>query len=500
MRRHLLKAILIAPFVVMPLWLAATAFEILSRDKVTYRFIEDALDPISVTPTNVTWLEPDAPLDRPITPADASRVGLALTEAWQALAAAQASGDEDILKDRYTGIALERAMVSVEDALAYGGRISVLNQSAKPVFFHMDGSLMQLELRLLTARYVIGESGLPFHELTWDTSVVTLKNQLSGWRIFSLERRKAEPAGAGQAPWSPVKLLGVNYYPAETPWRAFWDGFDPEVVAADFDRVRNLGGNTIRVFLTYEEFADPAIAEASLGNLRKLLNLAHENGMHVIPTLFDLKPRFGPGSWATDVIYLENVVSVLVGSPAVSFIDLKNEADLDFAAHNESEIRAWLRTMVGVLREIAPKLSVSVGWSNAEAAQNLTDVLDLVSYHEFGPEGAIVSGFEQAKKAAGDLPVVITEIGASSYEVALGFPGSTQGQADLLRDRLSTLRTADGVLVWTLFDFPNVDSSVIGASPWRQRLQAAYGLFDADGVEKPSARAVRQAFTSMQEN
>lgn len=500
MRRHLFKAVLLSPFVFLPVWLAAMAFDHLSQNQVSYRFISDALDPITVTPANVSWQYPDAVLDREITPADADRVGLALTEAWQALAAAQAAGNTDILKDRFTGIALERAEASVADASEFGGRISVLNQSAKPLFYHKDGSLMQLELRMLTVRYVIGEDGLPFHQMTWDTGVATLKNQTSGWRIFSFERRNAEPAGQGRAHWNGSKLLGVNYYPLATPWRAFWDNFDAEVLAADFDRVRNLGGNTIRVFLTYEEFADPKIAKESLPQLAQLLDLAQSNGMQVIPTLFDLKPSFSPGSWAKDVIYLENVLSVLATSPAVSFVDLKNEADLDFIAHEESEIRAWLRSMVGVVRELAPDVPVSVGWSKSEAAVNLTDVLDVISYHEFGSHSEVASGYESVRAASGDLPIVVSEIGASSYELALGFPGSQQGQADLLRDRLAALETAEGILVWTLFDFPHVDSSVIGASPWRKRLQGAYGLFQTDGSEKPAARAVRQAFTSMKDS
>ena len=500
MRRHLLKAILLSPTVFLPLWLAAFAFDHLSRHQVTYRYISEALDPITVTPTNVAWEEPDAPLDREITPADTDRVGLALTEAWQALAASQASGNTDILKDRFTGIALQRAMTAADDATEHGGRISVLCQTAKPVFYHMDGSLMQLKVRMLTARYVIGQDGLPFHDMTWDTGIVTLKSQTSGWRVFSYERRRAEPAGIGSARWTPSKLLGVNYYPANTPWRAFWSGFDEDVVASDFNRVRNLGGNTIRVFLTYQEFADPTAASVSLPRLTRLLELADANEMQVIPTLFDLKPSFSPGSWAKDVIYLQNVLSVIADAPAVAFVDLKNEADLDFVAHEESEIRAWLRTMTGVIREIAPTVPVSVGWSKAEAAGNLIDVMDVISYHEFGSSKAVANGYNAVRSLPGNRPIVVSEIGTSSYELALGFPGSRQRQAELLNDRLAVLKDADGVLVWTLFDFPHVDSSVIGASPWRQRLQGSYGLFESDGQEKPAARAVRHAFTSMTGN
>lgn len=498
MRRHLLKAILLGPFLFLPVWLAATAFDHLSQREVTYRYIFDALDPISVTPTNVDWREADTALNRPVTPADKERVGLALTEAWQTLAAAQSSGRTDILTDRFTGVALQRALASTADSTENGGRISVLKQSVKPLFFHKDGSILQIELEMLTSRYVMGDEGLPFHQVTRDTGVAILMNQTSGWRIFSYERRSANPVGKGRVNWDGPKLYGVNYYPVESPWRAFWENLDSETLATDFDRVRNLGGNTIRVFLTYQEFADPEVAEANLAKLQELLTMAEDKGVWVIPTLFDLKQRYSPGSWATDYLYLQNVLSVLDESDSVAFVDLKNEADLDFVAHDESEIRAWLRTMIAAIRELSPNTAITVGWSTPEAAGNLTDVLDVVTYHEFGGRSASEAGLRRARSVAEGLPVIVTEVGTSSFELAMGFPGSESGQAKLLRDRLNALEPAEGVLVWTLYDFPEVDSSVIGASPWRRKLQSAYGLFKSDGFEKPAARAVRQAFTSLQ--
>lgn len=497
MIRAFLKILLILPLVAFPVWLAATAFESLSERETTYRFIFEALDPLSVAEDNVIWIDPEVPLARPLTPADKQRAGQTLAAAWQALAAAQSSGRTDILSDGFTGVALERAQVSVRDATEHGGRMAVLQQSAKPVFFHKDGSILQIELSTVTARYLIGPDGLMHHQLTKDVSIATMIQQTAGWRIFSFERRSEELLTPEKTAWNGPKLYGVNYYPSDSPWRKFWEDFDVETVSRDLDHIKNLGGNVVRIFLSFEDFLDPEKAPTNLEHLRSLLQLAESKNLWVIPTLFDLKPSFSPGTWSRDTDYLEAVLPILSDSSRIAFIDVKNEADLDFKAHDEAEIRAWLRTMVTMIRTNATGLPISIGWSSSESAGVLTDLLDVVSYHEFGSGRDTQAGLRRARALANGLPVIVTEVGASSFNLALGLPGSETGQSTTLRDRMKQLESSDGILVWTLHDFDEVDASVIGLSPWRRKLQSAYGLYRTDGSEKPSARAVRQAFTTL---
>ena len=497
MIRALIKLGLIVPLVALPVWLAAIAYGSLSKRETTYRFIADALDPLAVAQNNVTWLDAETTLARPLTPADKLRAGQTLTAAWQALAAAQSTGRTDILSDGFIGVALERAQASVTDATEFGGRMSVLKQSAQPVFFHKDGSILQLELVTTTARYVVGTDGLRYHQVSRDRGIATLIQQTTGWRILSYERRSEELLSPDKAPWEGPILYGVNYYPTDSPWRKFWQDFTVETVSSDLDRIKNLGGNVVRIFLSYDDFLDPDRAPDNLGRLSQLLELAEAKNLWVIPTLFDLKPSFGPGTWARDSDYLASVLPVLSLSKRIAFIDLKNEADLDFKAHDEAEVRAWLRTMVMVVREGAPGIPVSIGWSSSDSAGVLVDVLDVVSYHEFGGRSDARVGLRRARALANGLPVIVSEVGASAYTLAMGFPGSETKQSRTLRDRMKQLEGSDGILVWTLFDFDEVDASVIGLSPWRRNLQSAFGLYKADGTEKPAARAVRQAFTSL---
>lgn len=496
MRRLLLKAIVLCAFLVMPLWLAALAFDQLNRNQETYRYIADALDPLTLAQSNVDWQPATTPIARPLTLADETRVGLALTEAWQALAAAQVSGDTDILKDRFTGVARARAEQSTLDAQAFGGRISVLRQAARPVFYHKDGSMLQLELDMLVARYVRDAAGLVHHQISDDVATVTLFNHTTGWRIFSYEREASSEVTPTVQPAKLPDLRGVNYYPAASPWLDFWEQFDDQVIAADFDRVLNLNANAVRIFLPYQDFAVTDRQEASLEKLRVLLQIAQDKGIWVIPTLFDFKPSFGPGSWTNDIRYLDAVLPVLQQSDAVAFVDLKNEADLDYAAHGRGQIQAWLRSMVTASALIAPDLPMTIGWSSADHAGELTDVLGVISYHDFGSVGAVRANLTSAQTTAAGKPVIVTEIGASSFNMALGLPGSQGKQADILRKKISDLQGAGGVFVWTLYDFDHIDGGVVGGTPWRKWLQAEFGLFQSDGSEKDAARAVRQGFDS----
>lgn len=472
---------------------ATNAFEVAQDRQVTYRYISSALTPIPERDTLVNWEEPVKALVRPFTEADAKLIGQALVEAWQVLAVSQESGTADILADRFTGVAAKRAEQSVSDATLFGGRMIVLQQTARPVFFHKDGSLFQAEVEMLVTRYLSKNGNdLDAYTISREKGIATLMNESNGWRLFSYERRSASDINSEKVAWS-GSLQGLNYYPAETPWRDFWPRFDPALVSADFSLVKGLGANSVRVFLTRDAFIGKS-AEAAEKNLISLLKIAKAKGLSVVPTLFDLKQDFSLGTWADDARYLERVLPILSKSPAVSFIDLKNESDLDFKYHGRAKIMAWLKTVIGMSRLYASEKSLTIGWSTSDFAPLLADELDVITYHDYAPIGETNGRLAAVKDQIGDAPVLITEIGDSTFEVTLGYPGSEGQQAERLANRLDALNSADGVFVWTLYDFPKVDATVVGGSPWVKRLQSAFGILRADGSEKPAALTLRNKF------
>jgi hypothetical protein len=155
-------------------------------------------------------------------------------------------------------------------------------------------------------------------------------------------------------------------------------------------------------------------------------------------------------------------------------------------------------TMTAAIRQLAPDLPVTIGWSKAEVAPIMSDLLDLVTYHDYQPLDGSATRLADLRRKVGDKPVHVTEIGASSWSLAFGLlPHSPTGQSNLILARARALSGAQGLFLWTLHDFPHPDPVAIGHSPWRRGLQANFGLFAADGTEKPAAGAAREAFANI---
>ena len=142
------------------LWVASYTFEAAQKNQITYRYIADALVAQPFVAAGVVWRSNDTELVRPFTSIDAEVIGKVLSESWQILTIAQSTGEASILTHSFTGVALERAKVSVNDAKDFGGRMVVLRQQATPVFYHLDGSLFQAEIETLTARFITDGTGL----------------------------------------------------------------------------------------------------------------------------------------------------------------------------------------------------------------------------------------------------------------------------------------------------------------------------------------------------
>ena len=90
----------------------------------------------------------------------------------------------------------------------------------------------------------------------------------------------------------PFVPIGVNYFRPHTGWAPqLWKQFDPEATARDFAHLKRLGGNCVRVFLSFGSFFQKADAlePEGLAKLDRLLALAEEAGLYVHPT--------GPDHW-----------------------------------------------------------------------------------------------------------------------------------------------------------------------------------------------------------
>lgn len=161
--------------------------------------------------------------------------------------------------------------------------------------------------------------------------------------------------------------FGVNYFRPGTGWAPqVWRQFDPEATRRDFAKLRELGGNCVRVFLTYGSFlqAPEKIEEEGLAKLDRFVALAEEAGIYVHPT--------GPDHWEglpewarTDRIADDRVLEALErfwgqlakryrGRGAVFAYDLLNEPEVGWdTPAMRPKWNAWLLRRHGSLPRIA---------------------------------------------------------------------------------------------------------------------------------------------------
>ena len=106
---------------------------------------------------------------------------------------------------------------------------------------------------------------------------------------------------------------GVNYYRPGTGWAPqLWKKFDPQATRQDFLRMKALGVNCVRVFLSYGSFfmRPDALLDEGLAKFDQFLSIAESAGIYVHPTGPDHWE--GTPAWATaDRIADEQVLRAL---------------------------------------------------------------------------------------------------------------------------------------------------------------------------------------------
>lgn len=196
-------------------------------------------------------------------------------------------------------------------------------------------------------------------------------------------------------------VLGVNYWPRRKAMY-WWSNFDAAEVAEEFDIIRDLGLNVVRIFLLWDDFMPtPAVVSPdALQALVKVADIAAERGLGLDITFFtghmsgpNWSPRWLLDSAApmpsphvrqvvsggqvvrggyrnpfTDPVALDserllllNVVRELRQHPAVWLWNLGNEPDLFAWPPDSDKGQAWVRDMSNIIRAIDSKHPVTTG-------------------------------------------------------------------------------------------------------------------------------------------
>ncbi|MEQ8841680.1 MAG: cellulase family glycosylhydrolase [Acidimicrobiales bacterium] len=332
--------------------------------------------------------------------------------------------------------------------------------------------------------------------------------------------------------------VGVNYWPARTAM-GWWRHFDATEVRRDFARIGAAGLDSVRIFLTWEDFqpSPTMVNSAQLQNLVDVANLATDTGLALMPTLFTghmsganwipgwaLEPRETPQrfrvvtegstsartlrSWFTDpeivaaqALLARESARALAGHPALWAWDLGNENSNCVVPPDRASGRAWLEQMTDAIRGADGTAAVTIGLhmedleedrriGPAEAAA-YCDFLTMHGYPIYapwadGPTDAHLLGFltRVTRWLGGGADVVFTEFGMTTSLVDEAAAAAFTDRA--LRDL--QIAGAKGAMLWCANDY---DPSIWDSPPLDDAAhERSFGMWRADGTPKPSVAAV----------
>ncbi len=164
----------------------------------------------------------------------------------------------------------------------------------------------------------------------------------------------------------PFVPFGVNYYRPGTGWAPqVWKQFDAEATRKDFARMKEMGINCVRVFLTYHSFySDPGVLRPEgLEKFDRFLDLAEKAGIYVHPTGPDHWE--GPPNWRPVAIADQRTLQYTVqfwelfaaryrGRHVIFAYDLKNEPAVEWQGPvTEPQWNAWLGKKYGSAEKLA---------------------------------------------------------------------------------------------------------------------------------------------------
>jgi hypothetical protein len=316
----------------------------------------------------------------------------------------------------------------------------------------------------------------------------------------------------------PYYIAGINYYPVDAGWDRFWVWYTPKTINYDFNIIRSLGLNTIRIFIPFDQFGGAAlgnnpglqptpqptpasgkvaaptngtIVAQPLRKLEDLLTRASTYNLHVIVTLFDFRSDYTLLHWPNADSQLEALLTHFKNNPTILAWDLKNEPDQDYHAAGKYLVDAWLTHVAYTARLSDPNHLLTIGWASPQAAQTTIPGIDFVSFHYYAPAAYLASAYAALRAAHPGEPIVLGEFGLPTWN-SFFFPnGHTEAeQTAYYAAILRFLRTSDsaGYLAWTLYDFSYVPPTAAGGSPWQIGPQKAMGILHTNARPKRASQ------------
>ncbi len=395
------------------------------------------------------------------------------------------------IKDYYT----DNARVQLYDFIAQNKAQNItiesttLKHSPSLEFFSEDGQLIVItDKNVVEYKRVLKAEKLVLETTEMSTYKIAFLLEDGFWRIRHLVKEVSEDfrCDVKTVTTNALSIKGINYYPQATPWDMFGDAFSKDIVSKDFKIIKDAGLNSIRVFVPYDLFSKADVDAPSFERLQQTLDIAAKHDLKVVLTLFDFYGDYSVLDWTLNQRYIEKVVSKFKDHSALLAWDIKNEPNLDFESRGKDLVIAWLTKMLEYVKMLDTMHSVTIGWSDTKSATILKDMVDFVSFHYYEDLEALDSEIKRLKKEVPNKPLVLQEFGLSSYTGFWNpFGFSDQDQANYHKKVQGIIARNDlPYMSWTLYDFVNVPTKVVGMLPWRKNAQKRFGFIDENGIKK----------------
>ena len=324
--------------------------------------------------------------------------------------------------------------------------------------------------------------------------------------------------------------------------------FDAAEVRADFRRIAGAGLDSVRIFLTWEDFqpAPHTVNPRMLDTLVEVADLALDAGLALMPTLFtghmsgvnwmpawatgpgDPEQRFRvvsanavsgrvPRNWFTDpevttaqCLLARQCANAVAGHPAVWAWDLGNENSNCVQPPDPTAGRRWLDRMAEAIREADAAAMITIGLHMEDLEHDrkigpveAASVCDFLTMHGYpiyapwarGPTDEHLLGFlsEVTRWLGAETDVLFSEFGlptSTRDETTVADPRSMlvdeAAAADYTGRALEGLRRAGaiGAMLWCANDYV---SAIWEEPPFDEAAhERSFGLWRSDGSPKPA--------------
>lgn len=303
-------------------------------------------------------------------------------------------------------------------------------------------------------------------------------------------------------------FLGANYWSRVNNIQ-MWNRWDEKSIEDDLKKAREIGLNSLRIFLLATDFSDERgnLKREGEIKLRKFLEIAKKYEIVVFPSLivghmsgknwplpWDLNNRvYTPTAINGAARFISQVVSRFKKYENIGGWILSNEITHVNKPTNLEEFTSWLRELYLVIKSIDPNRPVSIGDSVSYnkpiylKPENVREYVDYLSPHIYLYDiDPIRHTFSYASIIEYDRSigkeVLLEEVG---YPTSLYDEESHAGFIEVILSAALMLG-AKGVFIWCFSDFQREEDEPYLWEPH----ELSFGIFRSDGSKKPVADVI----------